>query len=67
MEEQLIKLGFVKYPDAVVMKPFRPYFIRHMKDGDPIEVTVKRGKIYKTEKTTISYERIKELIGPESF
>jgi hypothetical protein len=48
VEEQLINLGFVKWPDEMIMKPYRAFFMYHFPDGDTLEVTVKRGKAYTT-------------------
>ena len=56
MEEQLIELGFVKFPDERVMRPYRPLFMFYPFKGDPLEVTLKRGRIYHTQKKFESFE-----------
>jgi len=56
MKEQLIELGFVRVPDKSVMQPYRPLFMFYPFSGDPIEVTLKRGRIYHTQKKFESFE-----------
>jgi hypothetical protein len=55
-EEQLIDLGFVKSPDEFIMIPYRPLFVFHPVKGDAIEVTLKRGRIYHTQKKFEKFE-----------
>jgi hypothetical protein len=56
MEEQLLELGFVKWPDEMVMKPFREYFAYYDDKGGLLEVTLKRGRIYLSEKKFVKFE-----------
>jgi hypothetical protein len=56
MEEQLLDLGFVKWPDDMIMKPFRTYFAYHDTKGGLHEVTLKRGRAYLTDKKYIKFE-----------
>lgn len=64
MEDQLINLGFVKFPDEVINVPFRKYFAYHY-TGGLLEVTLKNGKIYTSEKVSVGFDTFIEKFKKE--
>ena len=70
MEEQLIELGFVKFPDNMVMKPYRELFIYYPVKDNPVEITLKNGRVYTSEKHQVKFEafiqNFKEDYGKEN-